>query len=75
MDRHLDGMYFRVKRDGKWCNVCVSDMTDEEMEATIGKYKKAQLFKVAQNLAHSLKDIGDQFDIAVICEEENEEIG
>lgn len=30
MNRNLDGYYFRVKRDGKWDNICWSDMTDEE---------------------------------------------
>jgi hypothetical protein len=24
--RNLDGIYFRVKRDGKWVTVCYSDM-------------------------------------------------
>ena len=31
--RNLDGAYFRVQRDGKWLNVCYSDMTDEELAA------------------------------------------
>ena len=29
MNRNLDGYYFRVKRDGKWDNVCWSDMKNE----------------------------------------------
>ena len=32
MDRNLDGIYFRVQRDGKWGNACFSDLTQEEME-------------------------------------------
>lgn len=75
MDRYLDGMYFRVKRNDKWCNVCVSDMTDTEMESTIGKYNKEQLFKVAQHLAHVLKDVGDQFDLVAGSSGEPNEIG
>ena len=35
MDRKLDGMFFRVKRDDKWGNVCISDMTNEEREKLI----------------------------------------
>lgn len=27
---HLDGMFFRVQRDGRWVNRCVSDLTKEE---------------------------------------------
>lgn len=64
MDRKLDGMFFRVKRDGKWENVCISDMTDEEMETAVFKYHHAKYFKqVIKNLAHSLKELGDQFDL------------
>ena len=33
MDRNLDGVYFRVQRDGKWGNTCFSDLTQEEMMA------------------------------------------
>ena len=32
--RNLDGIYFRVQRDGKWGNTCFSDLTQEEMERT-----------------------------------------
>ena len=27
----LDGIYFRVERDGKWQSLCVSDLTPEEL--------------------------------------------
>ena len=30
--RDLDGAYFRVERDGKWQNVCFSDMTRDERD-------------------------------------------
>ena len=29
----LDGIYFRVKRDGKWQSLCVSDLTPEELKS------------------------------------------
>ena len=32
MDRNLDGIYFRIQRNGKWENACFSDLTQEEME-------------------------------------------
>lgn len=35
MNRRLDGVYFRVKRDGKWQNICFSDLTDEEMDSVM----------------------------------------
>ena len=30
INRNLDGIYFRIKRDGKYLSVCLSDMTREE---------------------------------------------
>jgi hypothetical protein len=64
MDRKLDGMFFRVKREGKWDNVCISDMTDEEIEEHVFKNRDPAFLKqVIQNLAHRLKDIGDQLDL------------
>lgn len=30
--RDLDGIYFRVCRDGKWQNVCMTDLSKEEFE-------------------------------------------
>ena len=30
MQRNYDGIYFRVQRDGKWQNICYSDMTQRE---------------------------------------------
>ena len=37
--RELDGIYYRVERDGKWCNRCFTDLTTDEQEEMI---KKAQ---------------------------------
>lgn len=31
MDRKLDRVYFRIKRNDKWENVCFSDLTEEDM--------------------------------------------
>lgn len=28
--RDLDGVYFRTRRDEKWCDICFSDLTEEE---------------------------------------------
>lgn len=73
--RHnLDGVYFRVKRDGKWGNVCYSDMTHDErkeviydrmderpLEEQAGYYRR-----LAELMADSLYDMGEQ--LGVICE-------
>ena len=31
MNHNLDGVYFRVKRDDRWQNICFTDLTDEEL--------------------------------------------
>ena len=64
MDRKLDGMFFRVKRDGKWENVCISDMTNEKREEVLKNKEPQFLKKVIDNLCDTLKGIGDQFDLA-----------
>ena len=63
MDRQLDGVYFRVKREGKWCNVCFSDMTHEEREEVI-KDRPAEWWKsLAYIMADRLRLVGDWLDI------------
>lgn len=64
MDRNLDGVYFRVNRNGKWCNVCFSDMTHEERETVIGERTGEWWKSLAYILADCLKRMGDNFDIA-----------
>lgn len=72
--RNLDGVYFRVNRDGKWLDVCYSDMTEDErntviydrmsdkpMDEQVGYYKR-----LAEIMADSLYDMGEQ--LGVMCE-------
>ena len=72
--RNLDGVYFRVQRDGKWLNICYSDMTEDErntviydrmsdkpMDEQVGYYKR-----LAEIMADSLYDMGEQ--LGVMCE-------
>ena len=37
IERELDGIYYRVERDGKWCNLCFTDLTTSEQEKMIKK--------------------------------------
>ena len=63
MDRKLDGIYFRVKRNGEYKNICFSDLTKTERDE-ICKDRPAEWYKaVAYHLADRLKDIGEVFDI------------
>lgn len=67
--RNLDGYYFRVKRDGKWINICFSDMTREEMEE-VGKDEDIKWWRgLAIGLGECLYEIGEQFDIARVIPE------
>ena len=63
MNRNLDGIYFRVKRNGKYENVCFSDLTESEREE-VCKDRPAEWYKsVAYHLADRLQTIGNHFDI------------
>lgn len=63
MDRKLDGIFIRIQRDGKWDAVCISDMTNAEIETALAKYNHEQMLRVVQHLASRLKSIGDQLDL------------
>lgn len=66
MNRNLDGAYFRVERNGKFENVCFSDLTMEEKDK-VCEGRSAEWFKsLAYHLAFCLKDLGDSLDIT--CE-------
>ena len=70
--RNLDGVYFRVERDGRWQNVCYSDMTADERDEIARKRaehdtpeQQAQWWRsMADILADALYDMGEQFGIA-----------
>ena len=55
----LCGFYYRVQRDGKWENICVSDMTNEEIEKVTRDMDKETLTRLVQGLASTLNDIGE----------------
>ena len=44
--RNLDTCYFRAKRDGKWENLCFTDLTEEEQKEVlnIGLIQQATIF-------------------------------
>ena len=69
MNRQLDGIYLRIKRDGKWQAVCLSDMTKEELEENFNPERGEWLKGAVIQLALTLHAIGDKFCIAAITEE------
>ncbi len=71
MKRNLDGIYLRIKRDGKYQAVCLSDMTADELEETLNPERGDWLKGAVIHLAGQLHNIGEQFCIvnASIAEE------
>lgn len=63
MNRELDSCYFRVERDGKWQNICFSDLTEEEMEKVTKGRSEEWLRSLAIYLGQRIRAIGDQLDI------------
>ena len=53
----LDGIYFRVERDGKWQSLCISDLTPEELKSVTKDWDCNQLTIVAKELSCTLKGL------------------
>lgn len=65
MNRNLDGIYFRIKREGLFENICFSDLTPEERNFVMSGKDKEWFEGLCIILANTLKKIGDEFDIIV----------
>jgi hypothetical protein len=61
--RELDGVYFRVKRNDKWQNICFSDLTETEMDEMLNGRNEEWLKSLCKILGQTLRRIGDMFDI------------
>ena len=74
VQRNLDGVYFRIQRDGRWGNVCYSDLTPEEREELAARRaerstpeEQAEWWRsLAEIMADQLYDMGEQ--LGVTCE-------
>ena len=65
MNRNLDGVYFRVKRDDKWQSICFSDLSDNEMEEVMQDRPVEWLKSMCKILGHTIREIGNQLDIVM----------
>lgn len=61
--RCLDGMFFRIKRGDKYENLCISDLEDDEILTVLKDRDTYFLKKVIINLANTISNIGEQFDL------------
>lgn len=65
MNRNLDGVYFRVYRDGRYQNICFSDLTEEEMDDVLKDKSEEWLRRMCKILGQTIRNIGDQLDIVM----------
>ena len=63
MNRNLDGIYLRIKRDGKYQAVCLSDMTREELEENLNPERGEWLKGAVIHLALTLHAVGGKFGL------------
>lgn len=64
MKRNLDGYYFRVQRNGRWQNICFTDLTLDEKKQIIKDKDDVWLQSLALGLANVIRDIGEIYDIS-----------
>ena len=63
MNRNLDGIYLRIERDGKYQPICLSDMTEQELEDNLNAERGEWLKGAVIHLALTLRGIGDDFGL------------
>ncbi len=63
INRNLDGVYFRIERDGKWDSICFSDLTEDEMKSVMKGRDIEWLQSLAIILGNTIKALGNQFDL------------
>mgnify|MGYP004480994637 CR=1 FL=1 len=61
--RNLDGVYYRLVRDGNHVSRCFSDLSESEQDVIMEKYDAEQLRRLCRYLSMSLRQIGDALDL------------
>lgn len=62
--RELCGIYFRVERNGKFEDVCFTDMTELEQKRAIYDFSPEALRNMCMVLAGVVRNLDDMFDIS-----------
>ena len=65
MNRNLDGVYFRVKRDDKWQNICFTNSTNEETDTILKDRTEVWLLSMLEVLLNVYDKV-----ISVVSDEE-----
>lgn len=71
--RNIDGIYFRVKRDEKWQNICFSDLFEDEMDEILTGKSNLWLCNMCKRLAEVIRRLGNEFEIIGVDGEEDEQ--
>lgn len=64
VQRGLDPVFLRVKRDGEYTDRCFTDLTREEQQKFMDTLEKEGLKRLALALANALRELGDQLNVA-----------
>lgn len=64
-ERNLSGIYARIKRDGKYQSIDITDMTPEELTEFLNSKDMSidYLARLVQNLIETIQTIAEKFDI------------
>ena len=63
IQRNLDGIYFRVVRNGISCNCCFTDLSLAEREKVLNIYSRDSLYQLVNLLADTIRKIGEEANI------------
>lgn len=73
-NRDLDGMYFRIKRNGAYDIVCFSDLSETEMDEVLANRSEEWLKSACKYLGTTIRRIGDELNACgKVADEEEQE--
>jgi len=61
--REITGCYFRVKRDEKWVNICIEELTEDERTEILKDKTNEFLINTIHLLCNTINDIAEQCDL------------
>lgn len=61
--RKLDGVFYRVERNGRWQSIAFTALTRNEQEKFLQTLDTEGLKRMCYILSDTIRYIGDQFDI------------
>ncbi|WP_419078730.1 hypothetical protein [Phascolarctobacterium faecium] len=68
--RELCGIYFRIKRNEQYENICFTDMTEEEQKEILNDLSPNAIRSLCLRLAQVVRILGDTFDLSAAEGEE-----